>query len=151
MNKLLLLVLLIFVQSKKLNIFQESHFRNLDNEEQIEILRQNEELKKIAYTFYDLFDKSADNKEIIAAMNAHYERAEAIIKDTIPETEFIFDYFSRYSNEELVCAISDEKNELKNEIKDLIDSFYQKKQINFESKANQLLLPIAFKLNSCDK
>ena len=51
MNKFLLLVLLILVQSKKLNTFQEFGDRNL-NDKDIEKLRNNKEFKEYAYKFY---------------------------------------------------------------------------------------------------
>ena len=64
MNKFLLLVLLILVQSKKLNTFQEFGDRNL-NDKDIEKLRNNKEFKEYAYKFYELF-KGTDDEKLVS-------------------------------------------------------------------------------------
>ncbi len=149
MNKFILLVLLIFVQSKKLNTFQEFNFRNLKvTEEQKEKLRNNQEFKKIAYIFYNLFSKPFDYDAILAALNAHFKRASTILKETMPDTNLYFFLIKDYTNEDITCAIEGHYEKLSS-LKDYIDLFYQKEEIKDDPTLLQLVGSLFSKLIEC--
>jgi len=156
MNKFLLLVLLIFVQSKKLNTFQEFGDRNLKdiNEEEIEKLRNNKELKEIAYIFYDLFEKNNNEKDIIEALDKYYNSAMGIINTIITDDKIksILTIFSSLTNEEKVCVIV--TFGLKETLRKVIDLFYEQKDDELNKMKDELIqkgITILFNYKKCQK
>ena len=156
MNKFLLLVLLIFVQSKKLNTFQEFGDRNLkdSNEEEIEKLRNNKELKEIAYIFYDLFEKNNNEKDIIEALDKYYNSAMGIINTIITDDKIksILTIFSSLTNEEKVCVIV--TFGLKETLRKVIDLFYEQKDDELNKMKDELIqkgITILFNYKKCQK
>ena len=156
MNKFLLLVLLIFVQSKKLNTFQEFGDRNLKdiNEEEIEKLRNNKELKEIAYIFYDLFEKNNNEKDIIEALDKYYNSAMGIINTIITDDKIksILTIFSSLTNEEKVCVIV--TFGLKETLRKVIDLFYEQKDDELNKMKDELIqkgFTILFNYKKCQK
>ena len=156
MNKFLLLVLLIFVQSKKLNTFQEFGDRNLKdiNEEEIEKLRNNKELKEIAYIFYDLFEKNNNEKDIIEALDKYYNSAMGIINTIITDDKIksILTIFSSLTNEEKVCVIV--TFGLKETLRKVIDLFYEQKDDELNKMKDELIqkgFTILFGYKKCQK
>ena len=156
MNKFLLLVLLIFVQSKKLNTFQEFGDRNLKdiNEEEIEKLRNNKEFKEIAYIFYDLFEKNNNEKDIIEALDKYYNSAMGIINTIITDDKIksILTIFSSLTNEEKVCVIV--TFGLKETLRKVIDLFYEQKDDELNKMKDELIqkgFTILFNYKKCQK
>jgi len=156
MNKFLLLVLLIFVQSKKLNTFQEFGDRNLKdiNEEEIEKLRNNKEFKEIAYIFYDLFEKNNNEKDIIEALDKYYNSAMGIINTIITDDKIksILTIFSSLTNEEKVCVIV--TFGLKETLRKVIDLFYEQKDDELNKMKDELIqkgITILFNYKKCQK
>ena len=125
MNKFLLIVLLLFVQSKKFNTFQEFNFRNLfliDNKEKEE-LRKNEELKKIAYKFHEMFEKSNNQEEINLALEEDYEKVVLIVEGILGETNSIVQLMRKYDVKDIKCLL--EEDTIKTKINEGIFSFYE--------------------------
>ena len=142
MNKILLIVLLIFVQSKKFNTFQEFNFRNLfliDNKEKEE-LRKNEELKKIAYKFLEI-EKSNNQEEFNLALEEDYEKVVSIVKDILGESHYIAYMMGEYDVNKIKCLFEDET--IKKNVIEGIISFYEddntsSNDINWEFISNIL-------------
>ena len=125
MNKFLLLVLLILVQSKKLNTFQEFGDRNL-NDKDIEKLRNNKEFKEYAYKFYELL-KGTDDEKLVSAINDDYENVKNIIQNIFKNFYVImaFGFLDPYEAREKLCII--DENNLRPFLIKAIDLFYEKK------------------------
>ena len=126
MNKFLLILLLIFVQSKKLNTFQEFQFRDLDftivSDKEKEELRKNEELKKIAFKYLDLFKQSNNQEEINLALEKDFPIVVPIIKKTFKQNYFISSMIDTIKLEEVKCLLKN--TELKTQFSELIVAFY---------------------------
>ena len=138
MNKFILVVLLIFVQSKKLNTFQEYDFRNLEvTEEEKEKLRNNQELKEIAYKFYDLFKQPADDNTILAAIKDNLNKIETIVVSIIPDYAFIFTILKNAEDEQLICTLKD-GDKIDGIFNECMDLFFQKKDKELKKKCGNL-------------
>ena len=156
MKKFLLLVLLIFVQSKKLNTFQEFGDRNLKdiNEEEIEKLRNNKEFKEISYIFYYFFEKNNNEKDIIEALDKYYNSAMGIINTIITDDKIksILTILSSLTNEEKVCVIV--TFGLKETLRKVIDLFYEQKDDELNKMKDELIqkgFTILFNYKKCQK
>ena len=126
MNKFLLIVLLIFVQSKKLNTFQEFQFRDLDfkmvDDDIKEELRQNKVLKEIALKYCDLFEKSNNQEEINLALKEDYPIVQPILKKAFEKNFIISAFIKGITLKEVECLLK--KDDLKKQFSELIVAFY---------------------------
>ena len=144
MNKFLLIVLLIFVQSKKFNTFQA--FKILDVEivkdSELEEIRKNEELKKIAFKYHDLFQKSDNQEEINLALEEDFPKVKQILMKTFENNKFICPLIENKNIEDAKCVFK--IPEIKTEYNVLIVAFY-----NYDDNTlSQLGLSFGFKVLS---
>ncbi len=126
MKKVLLIVLLIFVQSKKLNTFQEFQFRDLDikivDDKTKEELRKNKVLKEIAFKYCDLFEKSNNQEEINLALKEDYPIVQPIIQKAFENNFIISAFIKGMTLKEAECLVTND--ELKKQFSELIVAFY---------------------------
>ena len=149
MNKFLLIVLLIFVQSKKFNTFQEVKFRNLDliSEADKEKLRNNEQLKKIAYKYHDMLEKSDNQKEILLALEEDFPTVKSILKQILGNNLFFTIMIEGISLEDAQCLVKEEN--IKNQINECVIAFYEYDDATLDELGYSLLGKIPTRLLEC--
>lgn len=150
MNKFLLLILLIFVQSKKLNTFQEFDARDLSliSKDSEERLRNNKELKTVAYEFYDLLEKSTDDQEIADFLCAHLDQVKPILTKEIKLLKYIYPNPESINKERISCILNDPEKNLRERIKKAIKTFFENEEEE-DNKGEDLAADIFLKLGEC--
>ena len=126
MKKFLLIALIILIQSKTLNTFQEDELRETLDFNIIKKIRNDLEIKALVYTgedpIYDVLDTGTDS-EIDAKLRSDYPVLVNLAKKHLDDDTK--EKLDNFTVDQLICILS--KGNVKTKTLNIIDFFYSSK------------------------
>ena len=126
MKKFLLIALIILIQSKTLNTFQEDELRETLDLNIIKKIRNDLEIKALVYTgedpIYDVLDTGTDS-EIDAKLRSDYPVLVNLAKKHLDDD--MKEKLDNFTVDQLICILS--KGNVKDKTLNIIDFFYSPK------------------------